>query len=141
MSKTFAYSLFGIGKIPEQLAVQLKSEGIQLWDEGIRGSTTYSDFRAPGKYSKWKRRWHTASIVLTEVRLVALQYSQAIIDVPLTDERMRSMQFSLEGDTLLVAFDASLFHSDWSGRIECRFHTIQAKDFLNRLRTFTAGAS
>jgi hypothetical protein len=142
MTKTLPYSLFGIGKIPAQLAVQLKSEGSLVWDEGIRGSATYIDFRAPGKYSRWRRQWHTASIVLTNVRLFAMQYARPIIDVPLTEERIRSMQFSLENaNTFLVAFDAALFHNDWSGKIEYRFHTRQAPDFLNRLRSLMAGAS
>ena len=61
---------------------------------------------------------------------------QTIIDVPVTDERTRSMEFSVEGDgTLLVAFDASLFHNDWSGRIEYRFQTAQARAFLEKVRS------
>lgn len=138
MAKTLLYRLFGVGKIPEQLATQLKEEGILLLDEGIKGSVTYIDFRAPGRYSNWRRQWYTASIALTELRLVALRYSQTIINVPLTDERIRSMQFSLEeGDTLMVAFDPALFHQDWSGKIECRFRTVQAQVFLDKLREGT----
>jgi len=135
MSKTFSYRLLGIGKIYEPLASQLKEEGIVLLDEGIGGSATYTNFRAPGKASNWKRRWFTGSLVLTRARLWAQMYAQTIIDVPLTDERLGSMQFSLEGnDTLLVAHDAALFHSDWSGKIEFRFRTSQARAFLDKLR-------
>ena len=99
-------------------------------DEGIRGSATYINFRAPGKASNWLRRWFTASMALTRERLWAQMYAQTIIDVPLTDERLESMQFSVDGD----AFDASLFHNDWSGRIEYRFGTAQARAFLDKLR-------
>ncbi|MEK6337045.1 MAG: hypothetical protein AABM67_19150 [Acidobacteriota bacterium] len=134
MTKTISYRLLGLGKIHEPLASQLKAEGILLLDEGIRGSATYINFRAPGKASNWLRRWFTASIALTRVRLWAQMYAQNIIDVPVTDERLKSMQFSIEGDgTLLVAFDASLFHSDWSGRIEYRFQSAQARAFLDKL--------
>ena len=43
--------------------------------------------------------------------------------------------FSVEGDeTLLVAFDPSLFHDDWSGAMEYRFHTSQARALLETLR-------
>lgn len=133
--KTLSYKLFGVGKIPGQLAAALKSEGILLMDEGIRGSATYRNFRSPVRYANWKRQWYTASIVLTEVRLVALRYSRPIIDVPLTDERIRGLRFSLEeSDTLQVAFDAALFHDDWSGTIEYRFRTPQAQVFLDLLR-------
>ena len=138
MTKTLLYRLFGAGKIPEPLATQLKGEGILLWDEGIKGSVTYIDFRSPGRYSSWRRQWYTASIALTEARLMALRYSQMIINVPLKDERIRSMQFSPEErETLLVAFDAALFHNDWSGKIEYRFRTAQVQVFLDRLRERT----
>lgn len=135
MTKTLLYRLFGVGKLPEPLATQLNGEGIQLLDEGIKGSVTFLDFRSPQRYSNWKRQWYTAAIALTKLRLVALRNSQTIINVPLADERIRSMQFSLEkSDTLLVAFDASLFHSDWSGKIKYRFRTEQAQLFIDKLR-------
>ncbi|OLE56037.1 MAG: hypothetical protein AUG51_00480 [Acidobacteria bacterium 13_1_20CM_3_53_8] len=134
--KALSYRLFGVGKIPEQFVAALKLEGILLMDEGIKGSVTYLDFHAPGKSSSWRRQWYTASIVLTQVRLAALMYSNPIINVPFTDERIHKLQFSLEkeGETLLVAFDAGLFHNDWSGKIEYRFRTSQAQDFLKMLR-------
>ena len=139
MTKSLLYRLFGVGKIPESLAAQLKGEGMLLSDEGIKGSVTYIDFRAPGKYSNWRRQWYTTAIALTEARLVALRNSQPIINVPLADERIRSMQFSLEkSDTLLVAFNAALFHQDWSGTIEYRFRTEQAQAILDKLRERTA---
>ena len=103
---------------------------------------TYLNFRAPGKYSSWRRQWFTGSIALTQARLVGLQYSNPVINVPVTDERLHSMRFSVEdGTTLLVAFDPALFHNDWSGTIECRFRTSQAEDFLEKLVTLRAGAA
>jgi len=135
MAKTLLYRLFGIGKIPEQFIATLKSEGILALDEGIKGSITYRDFRAPGKYSAWRRQWFTGSIILTQVRLVSLLSLSTAIDVPLTDERIRRMQFSVEkNDTLLVAFDPSLFHPGWSGTMEYRFRTTEAPAFLEKLR-------
>ncbi len=135
MKKTILYRLLGVGKIPAQYNAALESEGILLSDEGIKGSVTYLNFRSPQRYANWKRQWYTASIALTYVRLLAFSYSSPIIDVPLTDERFRQIQFSLaDENTLLVAFDASLFQTDWSGKIEYRFQTPQAQAFLNRLR-------
>ncbi|HEY0546122.1 MAG TPA: hypothetical protein VGC91_12150 [Pyrinomonadaceae bacterium] len=133
--KALFYRLFGLGKIPEPLAAQLKSEGVLLLDEGVKGSVTYLDFRSPGRYSSWRRQWYTASIALTQARLLGLRFAQTIIDVPLKDERIRRMQFSVEGsETLLVAFDPALFHHDWSGKIEYRFRTAQAQSFVDKLR-------
>jgi len=134
MAKTLLYRLFGIGKIPEKFMAILRAEGILALDEGIKGSITYRDFRAPGKYSAWRRQWFTGSLVLTQVRLVSLLSLSTAIDVPLTDERIRSMRFSVEGqDTLLVAFDPSLFHPGWSGTMEYRFRTTEAEAFVAKL--------
>jgi hypothetical protein len=134
MLRTLLHRLFGV-KMPVPLAEQLKDEGVLLSAEKVKGSVTYIDFRAPGRHANWRRVWYRASIALTGLRLVAMQESQPLIDVPLADERIRRMQFSLEKeDTLLVAFDASLFHQDWSGKIEYRFRTEQAQAFLDKLR-------
>jgi hypothetical protein len=134
LEKTLLYRLFGTGKIPPPLMAQLKDEAIFLLDEGIPGTATYSDFRAPGKYMSWRRTGFTGALALTGTRILALAYSNRIIDVPLDDKRLGGMKYSLEGGpTLCVAFDAGLFHSDWSGRIEYRFRTVQAQNFMTRL--------
>ncbi len=73
MAKTLSYRLFGVGKVPRQLSATLQSEGILLLDEGIAGSVTYLDFRAPGRRSNWRRQWFTGAIALTRVRLIAFQ--------------------------------------------------------------------
>src|SRR5262245_21631998 len=134
MPKTFLYRLFGVGKIPAPLMPELNNEGILLLDEGVRGSVTYRNFRAPGKRSSWRRQWFTAAIALTKIRLLALWYANPIINVPLADERIKAMRYSLEdGAALCIAFDAALFHTDWSGTIEYRFRTPQAQQFLELL--------
>ena len=134
MAKTLLYRLFGVGSVPRQLSATLQSEGVVLLDEGIAASVTYLDFRAPGRRSNWRRQWFTGAIALTRVRLVALQYSNTAINVPVNDERMRSMRFSVEEQTtLVVAFDPALFHDDWSGTMEYRFRTSQAQAFLEKL--------
>jgi hypothetical protein len=134
MKKTLLHRLFGLGKIPEAYRAALTSEGVLLSDEGVKGSVTYRNFRSPQRYASWKRQWYTASIALTKTRLAAFSYSSPIIDVSITDARFRRMQFSLEdATTLLVSFDASLFHHDWSGTIDYRFQTPHAQAFLDKL--------
>lgn len=135
MKKSLLYRLFGIGKIPAQYRAPLDGEGVILADEGIKGSVTYRNFRSPMRRANWKRQWHTASITLTRLRLVAFAYSNQIIDVPLTDGRFKRLEFSLEDPhRLLVAFDAALFHDNWSGTIEYRFKTPHAQAFLDKVR-------
>ena len=134
MSKTLLYRLFGVGRMPLQWRAAIDSEGIVLMDEGIGGSVTYRDFSAPGKRSAWRKVAFSGSIALTKTRLLALHYATPAINVPLDDQRLQQMQFSVEDeDKLLVAFNANLFHDDWSGTIEYRFRTEQAPAFLKGL--------
>ena len=135
MAKSLLYRWFGIGKIAEPFLSQIKAEGVVLWDEGIKGSATYLHFRAPRRRARWKRQWYTTSIAITRTRLLALAGKNTTINVPLTDERLRAMRYSVEDNgALCIAFDASLFHSDWSGTIEYRFHTPLAQQFLEILQ-------
>ncbi|MBI3762577.1 MAG: hypothetical protein HY260_12055 [Chloroflexi bacterium] len=136
MAKTLFYRLFGVGRIPAAVMAELQQEGILLVDEGVRGSATYRNFRKPGRADSWRRQWYTASIALTNIRLLALWGSNPIINAPLADERLRSMRYSLEDKAavLCVAFDAALFHADWSGTIEYRFRTPQAQHLLELIQ-------
>jgi hypothetical protein len=67
---------------------------------------------------------------------------ERIIDVAFDDARLKQVEFSIEKqETFLAAFDASLFQSDWSGRLEFRFKTPTANQLLAFLRqTFVIGS-
>ena len=126
--KTFLYKLFGIGKIHEPVLFTLKSEEIIASDEGIKSTITYKNFRAPGRYSNWKRRWMTGAVALTKKRLILQQYSQPVINILLTDERFKKIKVSLEAeDVLLFEFAPDLFLEFSSGEIEWRSYTPHAK--------------
>ena len=135
MAKSLLYRLFGVGKVPARLTSQLKAEGLILFDDGVKGSVTYRDFRAPGKRFGWKRQWFAGAIALTKLRLVGVAYSKFLINVPLTDERIHKLRYSVEDNgALCVAFDASLFHADWTGTIEYRFKTPEAQRLVQLLQ-------
>lgn len=140
MSKTLLHRLFGLGKVPEKYAPTLREEGIILIDEGIGGSVTYRRFKAPGRrYSLWKKSWFTGCLVLTRQTFAAFAMMRPLIFVPLEDKRLSELRCSVqEGDTLLVAYDASLFNAKWSGIVECRFRTAKAQWFLEQLASHTA---
>ncbi len=121
-------------KVAAAYRSQLQPEGIVLFEEDVKGSMTFRNFRSPDRYASWRKVLITSLIALTKTRLLALKGSSPIIDVPFTDERLRRMKFSLEGEkTLLVAFDANLFQPEWSGEIEYRFKTSRAKLLLDSL--------
>lgn len=133
--KTILHRLFGAGRIPAAVRAQLEQEGGLVLDEGIRCSLRCANFRAPGKIRKGYWRGFTGAVALTKVRFMAFEYSRKIIDVPLADERIHKMRFAAEGaSTLVVEFESSLFHKDWSGAMLFRFHTPHARVILQRLR-------
>jgi hypothetical protein len=135
--KTLLYKLFGYGKIPVTRLASLEREGIRIMDEGVAGSLIRINYRdTRGRRCSWcRRRLMSCSIALTRLRIIAYAGSGKVIDVPLTDPRISQMRFELEGDhALLVAFDVRLFHPDWSGTMEFRFHTPQAMRIVEELR-------
>lgn len=134
--KSILYKLFGIGKIREPLLAELKSEEIIASDEGVKSTLTYKNFRAPGRYSNWKRRWFSGAVALTKKRLVLQQYSQPVINLELTDERFRKIKVLLESEeTLLFEFEPNLFLENSTGEIEWRCRTPHAKIIYDRLQT------
>lgn len=136
--KSLLYKIFGIGKIHEPVLSQLKSEEIIASDEGIKATITYKNFRAPGRYSNWKRRWITGAIALTKKRLILQQYSQPVINLQLLDERLKKIKVSLEAENrLLFEFEPHLFLENSTGQIEWRCRTPQAKvvaDWLKMMK-------
>lgn len=135
MTKSLFYRWFGVGRMPEQLKATLTSEGLIVFDDGVKSSVTYRDFRAPGKAFLWRRVGSVGCLALTKVRLVALQNGNFVVNVPLTDDRLQRMNFAVEeSGAFAISFDPNLFHDDWSGTIEYRFRTDVAQDLLNQLR-------
>ena len=150
MRKTLAYTLFKVGRIPDALMKELQSEIIQVSDEGIHCSLTFKNFKAPGRRESWRRVWFGGAIALTGSRLVAMSAGRfttgialtdengLLINIPFTDDRFRLMNISLDKpDRLVIAFDASLFHHDWSGQLEYRFRTPEANKFLEAINRLT----
>ena len=134
MSKTLLHRLFGLGKMPKKYAPTLRGEGIILIVEGIGGSITLKQFKAPGRRHSWKRSWFTGCLVLTEQTFAAFALMRPLVFVPLADKRLSELRCSVEeGVTLLVTYDASLFNEKWSGIVECRFKTAKAQLFLEQL--------
>ena len=136
MKKALLYRLFGAGKLPAKFAPTAAAEGVVLSDEGLRGSLTYRNFHRPGSYSGLRKVGTVTSIAVTNRRFAAFNGENTIIDVPFTDERIRQIAFSVEADgTLLAAFDASLFHDDWSGSLEYRFRTELSAAIIEEIKS------
>lgn len=139
MSKSLLYRLFGLGKIPENERPALEAEGLVLVEEGIRGSITFRNFKAPWRRHSYRRSGFAGSIVLTEQRLVAYAFSKHVVNIPVNHPQFRKIEISVDkADRLCIAFEASDFHDDRSGSIELRFRTPQALHFAERIRSYRA---
>ncbi len=141
MRKTLLYTLFRVGRVPRRLRPALEAEGLVLVDEGLRGSIAYRHFRAPGKRFRRRREWFTGSVVLTRARFLVFAYGRRLVNVPLDDPRLAGIDVREQAPfTLLLGFDAGLFHPERSGRVEISFRTGHATELARRLTTREAPA-
>ncbi len=123
--------LANLHKLPEAQMAGYRAEGLVAIDNWIKAKLTYRNFKAPGKRFGYKTVWFRSIVVLTKERFFATVYGRLGIDVQFSDERFRTMKFSVEDDgRLLVAFDASLLQPDWSGQLEYRFTTAKATEIV-----------
>ena len=140
MNKTLLFRTFKIGGIPKAALSRILTEGVLLSDEGIGGSVTYRNYRAPGKYHGWRRNWFSGSLVMTRESLLAFRYSKPIIGLRWVDGQVGQLHFETDGDnSLSIGFDASVFSEESSGRVEVRFSTAKARSFLMTFKRKTAG--
>lgn len=134
MRKSWLYRLFKLGRVPREAVPVLQPEGIVLLEEGLRGSVTLRNYRAPGRYHSYKSSILAGSLVLTEQRFAAFAFSKPLINIPLHDDRLRALEMSVPREGVLeVKFDPSVFDLQASGSVECRYHTANAHMYLERV--------
>ena len=122
MTRLTCYRLFRLGGLPTNERQVLESEGIRVLYEGLIGSLTYKNYRAPGKVFLGRRRWFVGSLAITEQRFAAYAYSRRIFSALLGSPDLSKWRISVEGGKRLVlAGNASDFAPDQSGGLEFRF--------------------
>lgn len=72
-------------------------------------------------------------------------HRQQIIHVMMDDSRLSQMDFTAterKGQkTLSIRFESSLFHDNWKGEIEYRYHTDMAQELCDRIHENMAQAT
>ena len=127
--------LMGGGSFSDSLRAELTAEGLDQEEEGIRGTVTYRDYRAPHRRSKWRRQWIRAALAITDRRLLVAIRGRPFVDVPWDDPGLERMEVSVgDDDRLLMAFDPALFDERSSGRIELRLRTVHPRLALEQIR-------
>lgn len=131
--------LFGSGRLPLEGANLIAADPSALVAESLVCSITFVNFRAPGRYSAWRRQWFLGSLAVAKDRLVAYRYRKRLVNVAWDDPRVRQIKFSVpQPGCLLLAHDASLFQPTWSGNIELRFTTADADRVLRAIEAGVA---
>ena len=112
-----------------------------LLDEGIPGSVTLRNFRAPGRIHGYKKTLFAGSLVVTELRFAAFAFSRPMVNVPLRGPGLNLLNIRVDGGkALIVNFDAHSFHEEWKGTVQCRFASSVSHRFVERLNESRAHA-
>ena len=135
MAKTLLYRLFKSGRVPTDSMEQIQAEGVVLMEEGIGGSITFRNFRAPGRRHGFKKSWFSGSIVLTHQHLLAFAFSRPVIGVAWNYRKISRLKcVARDRKTLSISYDASVFNDDWSGDVEVRYSTPTAQIIARNIR-------
>jgi hypothetical protein len=128
--------LLGSGTLPDDLRAELTAEGLDQEEEGIRGTVTYRNYRAPHRRSKWRRQWIRAALAITDRRLLVAIRGRPFVNVSWDDPRLDELEMSVgDDDRLLMAFDAGLFDERRSGRVELRLRPAHPRLALEQIRS------
>jgi hypothetical protein len=127
----------GDGLLPPALRASLTvGDDIVFLAEGLTGSVTRSNFRAPGKRAAWERSAVSGAIAITSRRLVVWAGRYKHIDIPLDHPMRAAIEIVADRpDRVVFAYDIGATHPDSSGQVLVRLHTPDAA----RVVALTAG--
>jgi hypothetical protein len=130
------------GLLPEQVRADLARDDVLFLEEGLRGSITHRNYRAPGQYT-WLGRYPVrAALAITAGRLViALGPRYKELDVPRAGPWERVVTATAErSGVVCVSWQVGAFHPDRSGTEEVRLRTPNAKHVAEILSLAAPGA-
>jgi hypothetical protein len=96
----FTKLLLGNGTLKPALRAALESESVALIEEGLPGSITYANFKAPGRRYRGKITGECFGLGISEQRLALYCRSGRVklIDQPFTEPRLSALDVSLENE-------------------------------------------
>jgi hypothetical protein len=115
-----------IKPLPGDLRSQLLAENVLVMDDAALATVTYRHYRAPGRRYGYRKLRMRVALVLTEHRLLVRGRGGPVVSVGWNEARAGGLTCSLDGDSLVVAFDAAALSADRSGQVEARIETSQA---------------
>ena len=133
--KSLRNLMLGSGRLPDDLRAASTAEGLLFLEEGLSGSITYRNYRAPGQRSSLNKQATTDAIVVTSRRLIGWAAGGKNIDVPLDHSLRAAINITLDRpDRICFAYDAGKFSTERSGTIEVRLRTARAAQVAELLK-------
>jgi hypothetical protein len=133
--KSLRNMMLGSGRLPDELRVASAAEGLLFLEEGLSGSITYRNYRAPGQRSRLSKDATTGAIVVTSQRLIVWAGRGKNINVPLDHPLRAAINVTLDRpDRICFAYEAGRFSTERSGTIEVRLRTPQAAQVAELLK-------
>jgi hypothetical protein len=131
------------GLLPEQVRSDLASHDVLFLEEGLRGSITRRNYRAPGHHIWLERVSIRAALAITADRLViALSPAYKELDVPRTGPWQRVITATAERpDVVCISWQIGAFYADQSGTEDVRIRTPRAGRIAQILSLPALGAA
>ena len=90
----FFLRMFGAGLLSAEGHALIDQDRNPLVVESMVGSITFRNFRAPGRYSVYRRNWFLGSLAVSKSRVVPYRYGSTVVNIPFEDTRIRQVYFS-----------------------------------------------
>ena len=120
------------GALPEALRAELEAEGIVVLEERVRGTVLFRGYVMHGQRPRSGHQSVTATLVLTDRRLVVHGTGATHLEVP---RGAGWLEHGLaEPDQLKLAYDAEAANPQRAGEIEILLNTPRAADIRARLQ-------
>lgn len=131
----FKRLLFGSGRLPRMVRDQIAGEDVLLLSEGLTGTLTFRNYKAPGRRSKLRKVGIAGAVCVSAGRLLVWGARGKLVDVPRDDKRFGQIEVAAEEpEKVLFAWEAGLFHDNRSGRVEVRLHPVEAERVVELVR-------
>jgi hypothetical protein len=127
------------GALPEELRAELEAEGIELLEEGLRGTVLFRGYVILGQRPRSGHQNVTATLALTGRRLLVHGTGTVRLEAP------RGAEWLEHGlaapDQLRLAYDAAAAYPQRAGEVELLLSTPRAKDLHARLQAWMSSPS
>lgn len=116
------------------VGAEFEPEGL-LHCENARGTVTYRNYHRPGKRTSLEKRLAFLTVAVTRQRLVVREGRRPMVDIPWTDPAIAQLHCSVDGDRLLITFNAGVFHPDSGGTVELRARCADPRSVLTLIES------